>query len=133
MRRTNFRTSLTWILLLLALVPITVVGAYSAVRLAQIQREAVGFRNGLIAQTAAGDVESFLEAPVVALSQFKLVDPDSATAREMLRSSASSIPFIESILLVDADGKVRAAAVSPDHKMRSGISSDSNDRAILSS
>ncbi len=118
MKRTTFAASLAKRLLLVALVPLVVVGVYAALELARTQETAVDYRNSLLAETVRAEVDTALSAPVVAMRQFKTVDPASDAADLLLHSTILSLPFIESIRLIGADDRVVSAATRAEVRMR---------------
>jgi len=117
-KRTTFAVSLAKRLLLVSLAPLLVVGIYAAVQLVRTQQTAVDYRNSLLAETVRAEIDTFLSAPVVALKQFKTVDPASDAADLMLHSTIQSLPFIDSVVLIGSGGRVVSAATRAELKIR---------------
>lgn len=120
MRRASFARASAQHLLFVGLVPLIVVGVWASLQLADVQREAVGYRNSLMAETARAEVESFLSGPVATMQQVAHLHSDP-NGRQLIASILTDhLDYIESVVFVDASGRVVSANLRPGVSARAG-------------
>jgi len=111
MTKTSFRSASVVRFLALALVPIITLGIFAGLQIASLQREAISYRNSLMAQTVRADTEAFLRSPEIAAVQFVDHSDFPATHNsEAADTLTEHLPMLESVALADHGGKTVAAS-----------------------
>lgn len=112
--RTSLRTLLTLNFILVAVVPLLVIGALMWYVLTSSMETEIANKNFLLARSLAGEVERFLEEPLGLLRQVEHVIEQQLIQGEQINAYLSlvltSYPFFETLMLIDADGSVRYLA-----------------------
>jgi len=110
-RQPRLSTALLWRFLLLALLPLVLVGLLTFQAVTHTITDSLEAKNLLLATSLAREVEETLRAPQTVLRQLASVmrdyyAVDGAVADALLDSTVSNARYFESIFLVDRRGKV---------------------------
>ncbi len=112
----SLKQSLTTKFLLLATLPIVIVGLFSLQNITSSLEAEIGNKNFLLAKSLASEVERFLNEPVNLINQIEVIlftkkIPSKTHIRHYLDAIMSSYPFFERITILNPKGRI--AHLSP--------------------
>ena len=112
----SLKQSLTIKFLLLATLPIVIVGVFALQNITSSLEEEIGNKNFLLAKSLSGEIERFLNEPVNLIRQIEVVlftkkMPPETQINSYLNALSSSYPFFELITVLDPKGRI--AYLSP--------------------